>query len=673
MEDENIQNNEKFNLKYPAQINDINISTKGVTNNKNYVLSGKNQEKDNAPPPLPKVEKKPELYKENNIDDYILKKILQKSWFSFCCYGKGKEPIIEEIYYGEHSTKITYEQFEKSFGEFNNYEKEFKENNYALFYKFIEEFKQRIKDECENEYKFKLKLFFQKQNESKVDNIFNIPCLYEFYEPISNHKFLFKEDNILIYGTNSHYQGFEYLMSEINNEYYKHLKYEEKNNSKFKRKNNSKDKRKNNSQNKKDNDIKNYSQNNSKEINDINNVSKNLSNESTRMQTIIYNTDINKKARKENILEVIKLVEKNNKYNGFLKQLNNGHYVICKSDNSINLYDIYFNHLMEINGFSDSIFNIYERINRDEKKNNKTYEIITCANTNVYLILIDLKNLKYVIKPHNLKHVNLNCLEMKTSNCVILSLKGVIHYIELFDNKSVKQNIVSDEIFIGSIKITDNIVALTSNSIIPHGKDKLIFYNIKSKKISNSIENYSFIVSQNGLAIMQEEKKNIINRILICACKKYNNEQNNGILLINAELSNSKNIENPFYYTNDFEVNCICPISIIENTNKIYDNINEEYKKSIKIIETEFFLVGGFDLDKRMGVIKLFRIIFSEKKTDTKIKYIQDIEIEENDEFEGFDSPINCIIQNKISGNIIISCDNSKIYMLTPPNLEYYL
>ena len=61
------------------------------------------------------------------------------------------------------------------------------------------------------------------------------------------------------------------------------------------------------------------------------------------------------------------------------------------------------------------------------------------------------------------------------------------------------------------------------------------------------------------------------------------------------------------------------------------------------------------------------------KKTDTKIKYIQDIEIEENDEFEGFDSPINCIIQNKISGNIIISCDNSKIYMLTPPNLEYYL
>ena len=673
--DKNIQINDKKEMinsdKVQNNINPSDISTKMAKNSNNSILIGNNQEKDNAPPPLPKMEKKPELYKENNIDDYIPKKILQKSCFSFIFYGKGKEPFIDEIYFGEHLTNITYEQFVNIFGEFNSYKKGPKdeENNYTLFYNFIEEFKQRIKNECKYEYKFRIKLNFEKQNESNDNNILNILCLYEFYEPISNGRILFKDNNILIYGTNSMYQGFEFLITEINSEYYKDLKYEEEN-----PKNDSKNKKNNNSNNIKLNEIKYNSQKNSKIINDLNNVSKNLSDDSTRDQTYIIPTEINKKAKKENILEFIKIVEKNNKFNGFINQLNNGHYIICKSDNSINLYDIYFNHLMEINGLNESIFNVCERINRDEKKNNKKYEIITCANNSVYLILIDLINLKYSIKSHNLSHINLNCLEMKTSNCVILSPKGLIHYIDLLANKSVKQNIVTDEVFIGAIRITENILALTSNSILPNGNDKLIFYNIKSKKISNSIEDYSFIVSPNGLALMQkqDEKTLGIKRILICACKKYNNEQKNGILLINAELSDSKNIEKPFYYTNNFEVNCICPIKIIENTNKNYDNINEEYKKNINIIETEFFLVGGFDLDKREGVIKLFKIEFGEKN-DTKIQYMQDIELEENDEFEGFDSPINCIIQSKISGNIIISCYDEKIYMLTPPNIDYYL
>ena len=33
----------------------------------------------------------------------------------------------------------------------------------------------------------------------------------------------------------------------------------------------------------------------------------------------------------------------------------------------------------------------------------------------------------------------------------------LIHYIDLLANKSVKQNIVTDEVFIGAIRITENL------------------------------------------------------------------------------------------------------------------------------------------------------------------------------------------------------------------------
>ena len=73
------------------------------------------------------------------------------------------------------------------------------------------------------------------------------------------------------------------------------------------------------------------------------------------------------------------------------------------------------------------------------------------------------------------------------------------------------------------------------------------------------------------------------------------------------------------------------------------------------------------------GKIKLYKVIFHEKACDTKIEYIQDIEFEEDEKMGEFDGPINCILQSKISGNIIASCYNKKIYLFTPPNIDYYL
>ena len=126
-------------------------------------------------------------------------------------------------------------------------------------------------------------------------------------------------------------------------------------------------------------------------------------------------------------------------------------------------------------------------------------------------------------------------------------------------------------------------------------------------------------------------------------------------------------MEVPFYKTDNFEVNCFCPISIITNKNKDYNNIDDEYKKNIQIEDTDFFFVGGYDLEKREGIIKLYKIIYGEKTINTKIEFLQDIET------DSIDSPINCIIQSKISGNILVTSYNGNIYLFTKPNINFYL
>ena len=131
-------------------------------------------------------------------------------------------------------------------------------------------------------------------------------------------------------------------------------------------------------------------------------------------------------------------------------------------------------------------------------------------------------------------------------------------------------------------------------------------------------------------------------------------------------------IEDPFYEIEYFEVYCFCPILLIENKNSNYYNINDNYRKNITIKDTDYFLVGGLDLEKREGKIKLFKIIYGNKACETKIEFLQDIEIDDEN-FEEFDGPISCITQSRITGNILITCYNGNVYLFTQPNIQYYL
>ena len=100
-----------------------------------------------------------------------------------------------------------------------------------------------------------------------------------------------------------------------------------------------------------------------------------------------------------------------------------------------------------------------------------------------------------------------------------------------------------------------------------------------------------------------------------------------------------------FISTEEFEVDCFCQINI---------------KKGRKNIKSNYFFVGGFDILKRQGVIKLYRIFFK-KENGINIEFLNDIYFDDDNILEGFEGTINCIVQSLNNGKILVSC---KTYMV---------
>ena len=148
--------------------------------------------------------------------------------------------------------------------------------------------------------------------------------------------------------------------------------------------------------------------------------------------------------------------------------------------------------------------------------------------------------------------------------------------------------------------------------------------------------------------------------ILLCACKKYLSSQKNGILIIDPEIKEREDINFNFYDTEEFEVNCFCPINIKENNN---------------IIITNYILVGGYDDEKKIGMIKLYRIKSKDNLSEAifNLEFLQDIIIEKIKDFNEFNGTVNCIVQSKYNGKLLISCWDGKIYCFSEPNIDYYL
>ena len=68
----------------------------------------------------------------------------------------------------------------------------------------------------------------------------------------------------------------------------------------------------------------------------------------------------------------------------------------------------------------------------------------------------------------------------------------------------------------------------------------------------------------------------------------------------------------------------------------------------------------------------MYKIFHEYKAYNTKIECIDDI-IFMNDNFFEFEGPITSLIQSKETGEILSSCRDGTIYLLSPPNLNYFI
>ena len=397
----------------------------------------------------------------------------------------------------------------------------------------------------------------------------------------------------------------------------------------------------------------------------------------------------------EDIFKIInfeKIIEKHEKKKNsseFIKEMTNGIIISGGLEDKYHIYNSQFELLKDIsflipsevsettkksNNSSRRIINkisqnIMETNDSINSKNDNFIELLDCSKYAIMKYSIFINYNENIIKISDPSQINISCtgcFEIKTisgnNEYVIYGEKGIWHFDKsLFSldmnihKKNPKYN-KDKRNYKSGIKINDNFIALTSNSVLPNGEDILVIYDTNNKIIIKEINN-SFVNGVNGLYFLEIENEK--KKLLLCACKKYLSYQKNGILIIDIEIKEIENekLSYKFFDTNDFEVNCFCQINKKENK---------------KFIKTNYFFVCGFQNDKRKGMIKLYKIVI-EDKNNFNIEFMQDIVIDYTEDFEGFNGTINCIIQSQRNGKFLVSCLDGKICSFSEPNLDFYL
>ena len=343
----------------------------------------------------------------------------------------------------------------------------------------------------------------------------------------------------------------------------------------------------------------------------------------------------------------------------FIIELNNGLYLSGSVDHILYIYDKILQNIIKsielkvypYNLSSDGICQINSNL-----KNENNIQLFACSKINLFLIEINKKT--YNVKTFNRKLENKSfnqCIEIKKNNYIFIGNKGIynivgepIKIIEDKNNKNINVTALSGN-YINGIKINENIIAISSNSIYATGEDKLLFFSLEQNKTVHEIKDYSFNTSLNSLSLMTIKNEKNINKILLCACTKYKSNQKNGILLVVPNLKENEKVYHKFYET-DFEVHCFCQIN-----KKKDENINNNLDENKTKMETEYFFVGGFDREKGIGVIYLYEMLYDKKKSYTRIDLITEVYSEEI-------NSINCIIQTKNTRNFLICCSDGKVF-----------
>ena len=372
-----------------------------------------------------------------------------------------------------------------------------------------------------------------------------------------------------------------------------------------------------------------------------------------------YDLNLFKKSNKYKIIEFIKILEKNDtpeSNNEIIKIISKGHYITGLNNNKLILYNSNFQKKLEI-----YLFKSFKKVYEIENKNNDgEIHLIVCLFKKLILVKINIHKYSYVYHPIYKGKINL--LFQENNRYLLIGDKGGFKVNEL-DVKISGEKIFSEN-YIGGTKIRNNVYALISNDLFPGSENKLVIYDFSNNKILKQINNYSFYYASVDPYLLNNNKKEKL--AFICTCTK---KKKNGFLIVNINLEKKeKYFFDEFYETKEFEPYCYCQLSIIENNNSIYDDIsNEEY---IKIINTDYFVIGGFDLEKRIGIVKLYKMIY-DKENNTKVKYLFDLNMEDDEnQFKGFDMKVVSIQQSKTTGNLLISCLDGTVSLFKPPNFE---
>ena len=530
----------------------------------------------------------------------IIYAILVKGSIVFYNNKRGIDPyfIYDKIIYGEKNIEINYKQLMKYKIYYQNNKKKNVDKNIINFFDFLKEFEMGINDKFKYNYFFMIKMKFNKEKEGINNNIEND----NLYNITSEITFLtvFNKKTYTI--NNILYDG---TNSTSNGFIYL--------------------------------------------INDLNNEG---------YANIEYEDNIIDLKDKINNNKNRDIEDKSTQFTSFfIYEETNDEYLILKFKNKIENYS-------ESEYYEDEFTKII-----NNGKNND--EII--KNYIKLKIIIGADDGK-PLSSHKDKIPSISEIDIpgnKLRNIILMNKKKFIICYEketlIFDNlfwgpSFTKKNILSKTSYIGGIKINENIVALTSNKLLPNGKDQLLLYDINNKKDLYNKEGYSFSISPNNSTLINIPKlleKNI--NIILFACQKYFKNQKNGILLLT--IDSNFGIYNRFFETKNFEVHCFCQIAKL---------LNDEMKVNLQFIDIEYFLVSGLDYIKNKELIKLYKINFKSKVDTIEVECIEEIIFEKNNNFKGFSSVIISINQSKTNGDILVTCKNGDCFIFNKPKIDCF-
>ena len=361
-----------------------------------------------------------------------------------------------------------------------------------------------------------------------------------------------------------------------------------------------------------------------------------------------------KKSHFYKILEHCNVIGKH-KSAEFIKQLSNGGFISGGNDKYIIWYDKLFRQILNI-FVKDYQVNFYE-IGKNNNEEDE-FNIISLSDKKINFIDFNPKKpeAKIIGKVANPSIISIHIINSEFS--LILATNKIGRIKNKWDKYTCNIEKIKniDNYYKGGILLKneiEKIFLLTSSDIIPNGINEMIFYNYSKNEIIGKIDGYSFDPSYNNLCEIDQTIK-LQQKLILAACtKKEKGENKNGILVINLKINGKIEYYTFFHETKNFEVSCFCQILNVENNNSIYGNIKN--KDLINIIDTEYFLAGGFEKDKREGCIKLYKIKLNSNGY-LEVQFVQDIFVEQSENFKGFDGKISSIIQSKITGNILTTC-----------------